>query len=122
MENAAEQYEDPAEKPGSELSFILTDLRQNLYVHESSGWAEMIQGRLDAAHPGPDRGVKQAGFVVLNGAFMPAVLVELAFISNAREEKMLVDRGVQRDFASQLALAVKDFFAHHEMLTSASRP
>ena len=122
MENAAEQYEDPAEKPSSELSFILTDLRQNLYVHESSGWAEMIQGRLDAAHPGPDRGVKQAGFVVLNGAFMPAVLVELAFISNAREEKMLVDRGVQRDFASQLALAVKDFFAHHEMLTSASRP
>ena len=122
MENAAEQYEEEAAKPANDLSFILTDLRQNLYVHESSSWAEMIQRRLDAAHSGPDRGVKQAGFVVLDGAFMPAVLVELAFISNAREEQMLTDRAVQRDLASQLALAVKDFFAHHEMLTSASQP
>jgi SsrA-binding protein len=55
-------------------------------------WAEMIQRRLASSHPGPNRGVKQAGFVVLNGAFMPAVLVELGFISNAEEERMLATR------------------------------
>lgn len=120
MENAAEQFEDPADKPADDFSFILTDLRQNLYVHESSSWAEMIQHRLRATHPGPNRGVKQAGFAVLDGAFMPAVLVELAFISNSREEKMLADRTVQEQFAKQLALAVHDYFHRHELLSAAT--
>jgi N-acetylmuramoyl-L-alanine amidase len=122
MENAAEQYEDASSAPADDLSFILTDLRQNLYVHESSSWAEMVQQRLRATHPGPNRGVKQAGFVVLDGAFMPAVLVELAFMSNAREERMLSERARQREFAEQLALAVSDFFHHHETLTAAANP
>ena len=55
----------------------------------------MIQRRLRSVHPGPNRGVKQAGFVVLDGAFMPAVLVELGFISNSSEERMLADRAAQ---------------------------
>jgi N-acetylmuramoyl-L-alanine amidase len=59
---------------------------------------------------------------VLDGAFMPAVLVELGFISNSREEKMLADREVQKQFAAQLALAVRDFFQHHEMFSAAVRP
>ena len=101
---------------------ILTDLRQNLYVHESSSWAEMINRRIRSANPGPNRGVKQAGFVVLDGAFMPAVLVVLAFISNSREERLLADRAAQQDFASQLALAVHDFFQHHDILTAATNP
>ena len=122
MENSAQQFEEAEEAPANDLAFILTDLRQNLYVHESSSWAEMINRRIRAAHPGPNRGVKQAGFVVLDGAFMPAVLVELAFISNSREERMLADGGIQQDFASQLALAVHDFFEHHELLTAAPNP
>src|SRR5690606_4988441 len=122
MENAAQEYEEPADSPPDELSFILTDLRQNRYVHESSSWAEMIQRRLRAAHPGPNRGVKQAGFVVLDGAFMPAVLVELGFISNTREEKMLADRAVQREFAVRLAAAVRDYFERHEAISGALTP
>lgn len=110
MENAAQEYEEPSDAPPDELSFILTDLRQNRYVHESSRWAEMIQRRLRAVHPGPNRGVKQAGFVVLDGAFMPAVLVELAFISNSSEERMLADGGTQARFAGTLAAAVRDYF------------
>lgn len=122
MENAAAQFEDPTERPADDFSFILTDLRQNLYVHESSSWAEMIQRRLGAAHTGPNRGVKQAGFAVLDGAFMPAILVELAFISNAREERMLADREIQRQLAEQLALGVRDYFRHHETISAAAGP
>src|SRR5690606_41753387 len=48
MENAAQQYEAQESAPADDLSFILTDLRQNRYVHESSSWAEMIQRRLSA--------------------------------------------------------------------------
>lgn len=109
MENAAQQYEKPERRSGDALSFILNDLRQNLYLRESSGWAERIQQRLETVHVGPDRGVKQAGFVVLNGAFMPAVLVELGFITNPREEAMLTDPASQRRIARQLARAVNDY-------------
>lgn len=119
MENAAQSFEEPTDAPPDELSFILTDLRQNRYVHESSSWAEMIQRRLRAAHPGPNRGVKQAGFVVLDGAFMPAVLVELAFISNAREERLLAERALQREFAVSLAAAVRDYFDRQEAISGA---
>jgi N-acetylmuramoyl-L-alanine amidase len=108
MEDAAAQYE---ERPrGTGLDFILSDLRQNQYLRESSDWAQMIQNRLREVHPGPNRGVKQAGFAVLVGAFMPAVLVEIGFISNRAEESMLADAQQQETIARQLAAGVRDFF------------
>jgi N-acetylmuramoyl-L-alanine amidase len=108
MEDAAAQYE---ERPrGTGLDFILSDLRQNQYLRESSDWAQMIQNRLREVHPGPSRGVKQAGFAVLVGAFMPAVLVEIGFISNRTEESMLADAQQQETIARQLAAGVRDFF------------
>lgn len=109
MEDAAEQYEERRPE-GDPLGFIMSDLRQNQHLRESSDWAQMIQDRLRQVHPGPSRGVKQAGFAVLVGATMPAVLVELAFISNRREEEMLVDPAQQDTFARQLASGVQDFF------------
>ena len=109
MEDAAEQYE---ENPGprTPLDFIMSDLRQNQYLRESSEWAQLIQDRLRQVHSGPNRGVKQAGFAVLVGAFMPAVLVEIGFISNRTEEQMLLDPRQQDAIARQLATSVHDFF------------
>lgn len=109
MEDAAEQYEERS-TARTPLDFIMSDLRQNQYLRESSEWAQLIQDRLRQVHPGPNRGVKQAGFAVLVGAFMPAVLVELGFISNSREEQMLLDSRQQEVFAQQLATSVQDFF------------
>jgi N-acetylmuramoyl-L-alanine amidase len=109
MEDAAEQYEERRPE-GDPLSFIMSDLRQNQHLRESSDWAQMIQDRLREVHPGPNRGVKQAGFAVLVGATMPAVLVELGFISNRGEEEMLADPRQQDTFARQLAAGVQDFF------------
>jgi N-acetylmuramoyl-L-alanine amidase len=109
MENSAQRFESPGTQLDP-MSFIFHDLRQNRYLRDSSDWAAMIQRRLATVHPGPNRGVKQAGFVVLNGAFMPAVLVELGFISNAREEQLLGNADHQRKLAAQLATAVKEFF------------
>ncbi len=109
MEDAAEEYEERRPE-GDPLSFIMSDLRQNQHLRESSDWAQMIQNRLREVHPGPSRGVKQAGFAVLVGATMPAVLVELGFISNRGEEQMLADTRQQETFARQLASGVQDFF------------
>ncbi|HEU0015065.1 MAG TPA: N-acetylmuramoyl-L-alanine amidase [Longimicrobium sp.] len=119
MEDAAERFEQrPA--GGSPLDFILTDLRQNQYLRESSDWAQMIQDRLREIHPGPNRGVKQAGFAVLVGAFMPAVLVEVGFISNYAEEEMLADPRQQETLARQLAAGVRDFFRDQDRRAAAA--
>jgi N-acetylmuramoyl-L-alanine amidase len=113
MEDAAMQYEEqPAGR--SPLDFIMADLRQNQYLRESSDWAQMIQNRLAQVHAGPNRGVKQAGFAVLVGAYMPSVLVEVGFISNHAEERMLRDGAHQDLLARQLAAGVQDFFQDGE--------
>ncbi|HYR10804.1 MAG TPA: N-acetylmuramoyl-L-alanine amidase, partial [Longimicrobium sp.] len=109
MEDAAEQFEEQRGGPRGPLDFIMSDLRQNQYLRESSEWAQLIQDRLRQVHPGPNRGVKQAGFAVLVGAFMPAVLVEIGFISNRTEEQMLRDPNQQDTIARQLATSVQDF-------------
>jgi N-acetylmuramoyl-L-alanine amidase len=106
MENSAQQYETSS-TGGDALSFILHYLRQNLYLRDSSAWAERVQEQLADAQLGPARGVKQAGFMVLNGAFMPAVLVEIGFITNPREEAMLTDPAVQRRIARALVRSVR---------------
>lgn len=117
MENAAVAYETPAaDAPKDDLDWIFNTLRNDFYVRASNDLAEAIQKSLATVHPGPNRGVKQAGFRVLVGAFMPAVLVETAFISNSRDAALLEDRSFQRKVAGALADAVEEYFISHEHL------
>lgn len=118
MENAAVAYETPADKASAtnDLDWIFNTLRNDFYVRASNDLAEVIQKRIGSFHPGPDRGVKQAGFRVLVGAFMPAVLVETAFISNDSDAALLKDSAFQQKIASALANAVEEFFTAHEHL------
>jgi N-acetylmuramoyl-L-alanine amidase len=78
-----------AAAPGSALELILWDMAQAEHLEESSALATRIQDELGAVTGSQVRGVKQAPFRVLVGATMPAVLVEVAFISNPEEEKLL---------------------------------
>ncbi len=105
MENSAIRYESPEIDPASldELNFILLDLAQNEYLRESSALAETIQEELERRLSLESRGVKQAGFFVLNGAYMPAVLFEMAFISNPREETLLNDSAFRSRLVDGLA-------------------
>lgn len=111
MENAAQEYEGDGGAAPDELGFIFEDLRQNLFLRQSSDGAALVQRRLAGVLPGPDRGVKQAGFVVLEGAQMPAVLVEMGFITHAGDAALLGDREAQRRIARGLARAVREFLA-----------
>lgn len=114
FENASVQYEEHAAS-GDALGFILADLRQNHYLRESSEWAQMIQDGLRSIHPGPNRGVKQAGFAVLRGTFMPSVLVEIGFISNHSEEQLLLDEEMEASIARRLAESVRGYFDRSEV-------
>jgi N-acetylmuramoyl-L-alanine amidase len=111
MENAAVAYETPDRVVGTDdLDFILNNLRNDYYVRASHDLAGLVQDTFSSFHTGPNRGVKQAGFRVLVGAFMPAVLIELGFISNPAEERLLGTRSFQDRTATAIADAVDLFF------------
>lgn len=95
-------------EPG-DVEFIVWELVQNRFITRSSQFAEFLQERACADLGLPDRGVKQAGFRVLVGAYMPAVLVELGFLSDAEEELLLGEHGYQRQLARTIGAAVLAF-------------
>ena len=89
-------------------------MTQNQHLRESSQLAELIQQRLGGMHPGPSRGVKQAGFRVLVTAYMPAVLVEIGFGTNPREAAYMTDPGKQDALARAIADAAMDYLQRYE--------
>lgn len=116
-ENAAARFEENRGGPSADaLGHILTGLRNDFYIHASSTLAELTQQRMARFHPGPNRGVKQAGFRVLVGAFMPGVLVEMAFLSNPEEAALLGTSAFQQKVAWSLMETVEEFFTSHEHL------
>ncbi len=116
MENSAVAFEERSAAKGPAIEQLLTGLRNDYYQHASNDFAEVIQRELAAFHPGPSRGVKQAGFRVLVGAVMPAVLVEVAFISNPAESRLLGTASFQDKLAYSLARSIGNFFDSHEHL------
>ena len=66
IENEVVRFETEAEVPRDDpLGMMLSDMAQNEYLRESSELAQTIQTRMRGVHPGPSRGVKQAGFMTL---------------------------------------------------------
>lgn len=112
MENAAARYETgKSAKELDPITFMLRDLVQNAYLIESLRWAELVQGTLGGNLDAPNRGVKQAGFYVLVGTNMPAVLVEVGYITNAQEEMLLRSQAYQRRVARALGHSIERYLA-----------
>lgn len=109
---SVEAAENQAGRPtGSEgdpgdVEFIVWELVQNRFISSSSHLAETIQTDVTRDLGLPNRGVRQAGFRVLVGAYMPAVLIELGFLSHAQEEKRLGDSTYQRELAKAIGDAI----------------
>ncbi len=123
MENDVVRFE--VETPvarNDPLSFIVKDMQQNEHLRESSDLAATVQKHLAKIHPGPNRGVKQAGFRVLVTAHMPAVLIEIGFGTNAAEAAWMADRSAQAKLAEAIADAAEEYFAHFERRTNTIRP
>lgn len=101
--------DDDVENRDSDLAFILWDLAQSHHLAESQRLAKLVQGEFNTSLGLLDRGVKQAPFRVLRGAGMPAILVELGFISNPEEERKLQDSGYQRQLVDALVRAISAY-------------
>lgn len=116
MENSAIRFEQPdtSLRNFNDVQFILWDMAQNEYLQESEQLAGEIQDAMGNWVPVENRGVSQAGFYVLRGAYMPAVLVETAFISNPAEAKLLDSAAGQDKIARAIAQGVSKFKKTYE--------
>jgi N-acetylmuramoyl-L-alanine amidase len=115
MENEVVKFESRASaRAGDPLSFILNDMAQNEHLRESNELAELIQRRIGRFHPGPSRGVKQAGFRVLVTAFMPAVLVEIGFGTNPGDAAYMTDPRRMDELSGAIADAVLEYLRRYE--------
>lgn len=75
--------------PNSSESYIIFEFLQDKNMAQSVNFARLVQGQFRANHR-IDKGVHQAGFLVLRETSMPSVLVELGYITNQQEEAFLL--------------------------------
>lgn len=114
MENGLRFIGNGRHAGGDDLSYILSDLVQDGKLQDSVALSQALQGglvnRLRDSHPEVgDLGVKQGPFYVLVGAYMPCVLVEVAFLTNPVEGKRLGSAAYREAIAAGLALGVKEY-------------
>lgn len=108
---AFEELKDVGED--DELKMILWDMAQNEYIKESSKLAEFIQDELNVLLSTRNRGVKQAPFRVLMRAAMPAVLVEVAFLSNPHEQNKLQEDSFLDNVARAIYTGISRYISYH---------
>lgn len=111
LENSVIELEDnPQEyKEITYENFYILALAQANFIRESQDLADMVQTSLARQTNLNDRGVDQAGFYVLVGASMPAILIEMGFITNREEEKRLKSASYRQKLAEWIGEAVIRF-------------
>lgn len=124
VENGVIQLESPASRAkGDLLKSILWDLAQSEFQQESSFMAETVQDSMTKSLSLVNRGVKQAGFYVLGGAAMPAILIEIGFLTNPKEEKKLATPAYRESVARAIYAGLSEYKRRYDQrLGTASIP
>ncbi len=89
--------------PNSAESYIMFELIQNEFLEQSRQFADHLQRSFVGSAMRHDRGVRQAGFLVLRQTTMPSVLVELGFISNKTDQSFLISEQGKNTMAKSIA-------------------
>jgi N-acetylmuramoyl-L-alanine amidase len=123
MENEAIHFETGASSAATgPLGFILRDLQLNEYLRESAQLAQLVQDSAARIHPGGDRGVQQAGFMVLATARRPAILVETGFATNRTDGAFLASSFGQHKIASAIADGIVAYLLELERKLAITAP
>jgi N-acetylmuramoyl-L-alanine amidase len=115
LENSVILLEDDYEKkyegfdPNSTDSYIMFEFMKDQYMDRSISCADLIQQNMINASKRNNRGVRQAGFLVLRATTMPSILIELGFISNKEEEKFLNNSDNQTKICKAIYQAFADY-------------
>ena len=125
-ENGVIQLEKAAGRGTSKadvLKTILWDLAQSEFQTESARLAEIVHDSVTQTLRMSNRGVKQAGFYVLGGAAMPAILLEIGFVTNPREERRLKDSYYRDELARAILAGLVEYKRHWDQrLRAAGEP
>lgn len=119
-ENAAILYEEDYKRkyegfdPNSDEANIIFNMYQNAFLEQSLSYASKVQAEFKKNKNLTDKGVKQAGFLVLWKTSMPSVLIETGFLTNAEEEKYLGSQKGQDQIAFAIYKAFKNYKAEVE--------
>ncbi|MDA8893417.1 N-acetylmuramoyl-L-alanine amidase [Flavobacteriaceae bacterium] len=105
--------------PNSEESVLGLTLLQEENLDKSFLLAADIQQNFSKALKRKNRGVKQAGFVVLHQTYMPSVLIELGFLTNKNEGKFLNSKSGQQKMAKEIAKSIKRYYNQLKLNTVA---
>jgi N-acetylmuramoyl-L-alanine amidase len=92
------------------LNQILLDLRQNDTMRDSFRFAETLLKDIKTVNPLKYSSYRQANFIVLRAPDIPSVLVEMAYMTNKEDERLLNSNPFQEKIAKALAASVKRFF------------
>jgi len=115
-ENSVIEFEEGAGEKYEKLSvdaIIARQLQLSVFLDHSINFATKIQDELVALGRS-NRGVRQAGFLVLYKTTMPSVLIETGFLTNPTEEKFLADPASQKKMATSLFKAFETYKAEYE--------
>ena len=116
-ENEVIKYEERTDNRYKDLSgenLIMATMAQSIFMRESEELAAMIQEEMAKKIKSKNRGVKQAGFHVLVGASMPNVLVELGFLSNSKDYRMLSQSKQRKKMAESIFDAIVTYKDEYE--------
>lgn len=105
--------------PNSAESYIIFELMQDNNMQRSVEMAKLVQSKVCATASRPNKGVKQAGFLVLRETSMPSCLIELGFISTPAEERLLNDDAQIDNMARGIYQA---FVAYRSKYDSTAKP
>lgn len=114
-ENASILLEDDHEEkyegfdPNSHEAYIVFSLVQNAYLKQSLKLGGLVETNFKSTTKRHSRGVKQAGFLVLWRTSMPAVLIEIGFLSHQVDERFLASQAGQQFIADAIYQAVKEY-------------
>jgi N-acetylmuramoyl-L-alanine amidase len=115
-ENAVIEFEEKPQHYDA-LKNVLVDLAGTEYLRESQDISILIDRQFEASLSKKigrlQLGIGQANFWVLNGAYMPSILIETGFISNPSEEKLLNEKSFQKEIAGAMYEAVVSFTAKY---------
>jgi N-acetylmuramoyl-L-alanine amidase len=116
-ENAVIELEERPQNYNA-LQNVLIDLAGNEYLRESQDLSILLDQQFEAELgkkiSRQARGIGQANFWVLNGAYMPSILIETGFISNRSEEKMLQSKQFQKNMAAAVFETLLRFKKNYE--------
>jgi N-acetylmuramoyl-L-alanine amidase len=92
----------------SEPSAIIKDMTKNKHLNDSVRLAQYIQKYLDSVFPKENRGLREAPIPLMEGINVPAVVIEIGFLTNKENRKNITDDKVQQEIAKAISRGVKE--------------